>query len=256
MKFLYAFELDENMSLREIKEFIEVCGVYDETVKAAAGELIERHLMKENAFEMVRFCQLHNMKKAVQKCKSYIVNNFENDDILDIGLSDKGIDRVLLREIVGMKAEKTKIEETVSSVRGLKGFKMTFDSPKCKDPTIAMHRCIVDGIGLYVEPRVNVEINLYINDDCLFIGKLENRGRDSIVYVKFKDKQNFSLNSPTTKIEIDVKGNADIMINLSEVKMTSRLFVTERPTGIYGQDEKYGIIPEKCFKILKSKIKI
>ena len=129
---------------------------------------------------------------------------------------------------------------------------MTFDSPKCKDPTI------VDGIGLYVEPGVNVEINLYINDDCLFIGKLENRGRDSIVYVKFKDKQNFSLNSPTTKIEIDVKGNADIMTNLSEVKMTSRLFVTERKMKDgygYWKDEKYGVIPEKCFKILKSNIK-
>ena len=123
---------------------------------------------------------------------------------------------------------------------------MTFDRPIGKDPTI------VDGIGLYVEPGVNVEINLYINDDCLFIGKLENQGEDSIVYVKFKDKQNFSLNSPTTKIEIDVKGNADIMTNLSEMKVTSRLFVTEKPTGNYGTNEKYGIIPEKCFKILKS----
>ena len=172
VKFLYAFELDENMSLGEIMEFIEVCGVYDEAIKAAAGELIERHLMKENAFEMVSFCQLHNMKKAVQKCKSYIVNNFENDDILDIGLSDKGIDRLLLREIVGMKAEKTKIEETVSSVRGFKGFNMTFDSLKWKYPTI------VDDIGLYVEPGVNVEINLYINDACLFIGQVQGQRSD------------------------------------------------------------------------------
>jgi len=64
VKFLYAFELDDSMSLEEIREMIEVCGAYDDTIKVAASELLENHLTKENVFEMIGFCNLHSLVKA------------------------------------------------------------------------------------------------------------------------------------------------------------------------------------------------
>jgi len=87
---------------------IEVCSAYDDTIKVAASKLLENHLTKENAFDIISFCNLHSLVEALKMCQIFIAQNFEMDYLLKQGLQEKGIDKQLALEILQIKNESKK----------------------------------------------------------------------------------------------------------------------------------------------------
>ena len=85
VRILYGLDLDENVSLDVIKELIVIGGVYDVTVQEIAGEHLRSHLVKENVFEVLKFCKEREAKNAVKICLQMIVNNFTRKELLDSG---------------------------------------------------------------------------------------------------------------------------------------------------------------------------
>ena len=50
VKFLYGFELEDDLSQEIVKELVQIGGVYDEHLQKAGTELLKRHLTKEMCF--------------------------------------------------------------------------------------------------------------------------------------------------------------------------------------------------------------
>jgi len=94
VKFLYAFELDESMSLSTWKELIQISGVYDSSVQDGAAEILKQQqswpgwmsaLSTIGVFDLLAFCKEHKATKAVNVCESFIAKNFDSDFLLEAG---------------------------------------------------------------------------------------------------------------------------------------------------------------------------
>ena len=84
--FLYGFELEADTSLEVIKELIfygGVCGV--ESLRDAAGEILKKHLNKENVFEILKYCKENEAKVAIKRCSETIIEIFPKKSLLENG---------------------------------------------------------------------------------------------------------------------------------------------------------------------------
>ena len=57
VKFLYGLDLDRNLSLDTIKELIQIGGVYDDSVRTAAGNLLWKHFTKKTFLNCSNFAK-------------------------------------------------------------------------------------------------------------------------------------------------------------------------------------------------------
>jgi len=88
VKFLYGFELDENISLFTWKELVQICGVYDRSIHDAAAEIMMKHLKKWTVFDILDFCKQNGATKAVDVCRTFIAMNFDPEILIRDGHFD------------------------------------------------------------------------------------------------------------------------------------------------------------------------
>ena len=104
VKFLYGFELDEDIPLFIWKELIQIGGVYDRSVQVAATDIMMKHLEKSTVFGILAFCKLHEVRKAVEVCRTFIAMNFEPEYLIKKGHFDGNPETAV--EILKIKAKK------------------------------------------------------------------------------------------------------------------------------------------------------
>ena len=89
VKFLYGFDIDEDISLETLKELIQIGGVYDSSVQDAAAELLTKHLTNEIVFELYKFCKQNDSKTALKHCQDLILKEFTYPQLLDNGFLEE-----------------------------------------------------------------------------------------------------------------------------------------------------------------------
>ena len=218
---------------------IEGCGHCDESIKIAAGDLMERHVTKDNVFGMINYCNKHqpHMYSLLKICQSFIKDNFETDDILERGLEDgEDIDKHTVLEILKMKAKKRRVESSFSS------FEITVED-------LAPHQNFLSGIGLFVGPGVDGYVNISWDSTVQCMGELKNDGKYQVLkYLRFNKALLHPYFDYSPKITISIMGNGEV--HQSSKKFTSLLFkeMVDQPDT----KELFGVIPEHCFKIVTS----
>ena len=89
VKFLYGFDIDEDIGVETLKELIQIGGVYDSSVQDAAADLLKKHLIKENVFELYKFCKQNDSKTALKHCQDLILKEFTYPQLLDNGFLEE-----------------------------------------------------------------------------------------------------------------------------------------------------------------------
>ena len=112
IKFLYGFELEAETSLEAVKELIYyggVCGV--ESLRDAAGEILKKHLNKENVFEVLKYCKENEAKVAIKRCSETIIETFPKKYLLENGHIEEHPEiaiEILRKELEPPELKKTK----------------------------------------------------------------------------------------------------------------------------------------------------
>ena len=79
-------------------------GVYDRSVQVAATDIMMKHLEKSTVFGILAFCKLHEVRKAVEVCRTFIAMNFEPEYLIKKGHFDGNPETAV--EILKIKAKK------------------------------------------------------------------------------------------------------------------------------------------------------
>merc|ERR1712126_193637 len=162
------------------------------------------------AFEMVGFCNLHSLDKALKICQILIAQNFEMDYLLKEGLHKTGIDKKSALEILQMKIEKP-----------IKDLQFTVQSTSSSDMKIA-------GIAVCVAAHTTAKgfLNLSINGFMAYLGKIPTNfcSTDSVEYLRL---QNEIIVPPSQNniFKINIPGDADLV--LSDYTATIPMVYTE-----------------------------
>lgn len=174
VKFLYGFELEDDLSEGTLKELVQIGGVYDEHLQKAATDLLKSHLTKENVFQMLKFFKQAKVDVAEKNCKTFIFDNFESQELLTI-LED--------HQEICLDIWKSSIEKSSNCSYTRYTLQIKTDS------TI-----FITGIGLFISPCPGSDIDVTIkisgsriinSDDTIYEGNIQNLGPSDIVNLDF-----------------------------------------------------------------------
>jgi len=229
VKIIYGLDLDESVSLDVVKELIVIGGVYDATVQEVAGEHLQKHLKKENVFELLQFSKKRDAKTGAKNCLEMIVNNFTKEELLGTGKFDDHPDLAI--EMI-TKYESNRNTDTTLTMKAASyssasmfdkvgGFTFNKNSPNEHSFDIKTTTATTfTGFGLFLSPGSDVQVDISYesygsNNSYKQTEHIQHRGPENVVPVIFKKPQNLSTITALS-LTITGTGGAPVGINTGQ----------------------------------------
>ena len=81
-----------------------------ESLRDASGEIVKKHLNKENVFEVLKYCKENEAKVAIKRCSETIIETFPKKSLLESGHIDEHPEIAI--EILRKESEPPELKKT------------------------------------------------------------------------------------------------------------------------------------------------